>query len=179
MPFCFRDEVLYVCQTILNLKQILSVFKISNRKFHNSSCISGICKRKRRRNFANCVKVLKEYQNIKFSGKEPQVLLPKWFLQCQSSPIANLRSQNVCPLINCQRVCVKTNEKPNEKNIDNDGSKPCLSKITLVWLVRGLWFSMNSKVKVNYRGQYCESCLLQYNLTCDLFTDTDTPRVYD
>jgi hypothetical protein len=60
-------------------------------------------------------------------------------------------------LINCQRVCGKTNDKPNEKNID-DGNKPCLSKITLVWLVWGLRFSMNSKVKVNYRAQYCESC---------------------
>jgi hypothetical protein len=77
MPFCFRDEVFYVCQTILNLKQILSVFKISDRKFHNSNCVSGIWKGKRRRNFANCVKVLKEYQNIKFSGKKLQVLLPK------------------------------------------------------------------------------------------------------
>jgi hypothetical protein len=51
------------------------------------------------------------------------------------------------------------NDKPIEKNIGYDGNKPHLLNITLVWLIWGHWFSLISKVKVNYSGQYCESCL--------------------
>jgi hypothetical protein len=53
---------------------------------------------------------------------------------------------------------VKTNDKRIEKNIGYDGNKPHLLKITLVWLIWGLGFLLISKIKVNYRGQYCESC---------------------
>jgi hypothetical protein len=71
--------------------------------------------------------------------------------------ITNFLSINQLSTSLCENQCFF-----NRFVISYDGNKLHLLKITLVWLIWGLWFSLISKVKVNYRGQYCESCSFLY-----------------